>query len=72
MALRIASAYRTVSTEAVIVVAGIILIHLLALERALVKRAIGKLTPATLLRLNLGLTWRKRWQKEWNSADNGR
>jgi len=70
IALRIAMAYRTVSTAAVMVVAGIIPAHLMANEK-----------QARYRRKKEGLEGNKKedqqqtyqeWQREWNSAQNGR
>uniref|UniRef100_A0A2S2P6S8 Retrovirus-related Pol polyprotein from type-1 retrotransposable element R1 2 n=1 Tax=Schizaphis graminum TaxID=13262 RepID=A0A2S2P6S8_SCHGA len=72
MALRICSAYRTVSTEAAAVVAGIFPIHLLALEKALEKRARGNGTPADLAKSESRSCVEDRWQNEWDTAENGR
>lgn len=64
MALRVSMAYRTVSTGAVLVVAGLIPVHLLAQERAEVRCGRGTKEEVR------GRTF-QRWQLEWGSANKG-
>lgn len=70
-ALRVASAYRTVSEAAVLVVSGIIPIDLLALERRKLWEAKrdGNLTatPTELRRQTL-----QQWQRKWDSETRGK
>lgn len=69
MALRVASAYRTVSTAAIFVIAGMIPVHLLAKERQArqERRADGKAAHKEIREATL-----QSWQKEWDTATEGR
>ena len=69
-ALRVVSAYRTVSTDAALVIAGMMLLRMLVkVERRnhLSSRRTGTLHPA---QVNDDLT--NRWQHEWTSSTKGR
>jgi len=70
MTLRVAMAYRTVSTQAIMVVAGMIPVHLLAKERQrmYIHTKEGKEVNKQDHRAN---TY-KEWQKEWDQAKKGR
>ncbi|KAK9497402.1 hypothetical protein O3M35_004114 [Rhynocoris fuscipes] len=66
-ALRIASAYRTVSEPAVLVIAGVPPIDLLALERRRVhrtRREVGVLQAKVAARAALMESWEERWRRE--------
>lgn len=63
-ALRIASAYRTVSEAAVLVIAGVVPVDLLALERKRIyetREEMGKLRAATEARTETLQSWQTRW-----------
>lgn len=63
MALRVASAYRTVSTAAILVVAGTVPVHLMAKCRAELRRLQRNMTDnARQIVDNLVWGW---WQEEW-------
>jgi len=63
MALRVASAYRTVSTAAILVVAGITPVHLMANSRAELRRLQrNRSVNARQIVDNLVWGW---WQQEW-------
>lgn len=72
MALRIVSAYRTVSNEAAMVVAGILPIQLLAMERAQVERAKRSGIAIDAAKDDARRQAMTRWQSEWDTAANGR
>lgn len=72
MALRVISAYCTVSNEAAMVVAGIAPIHLLAIKRAEIERDKQCGLPITAAKENAGARVNERWQDEWENAGNGR
>jgi len=72
MALKIASVFCSVSTEAAAVVAGILPIHLMALVRSLVKRAMENGTTADVAKTESRGHVEVKWQNEWDSASNGR
>lgn len=69
IALRVASAYRTISTPAIFVIAEIIPVHLIARERKekRARRVEGTTTPDKIREIIL-----QRWQEEWNTANEGR
>jgi hypothetical protein len=70
-ALRIASAYRTVSDAAVLVIAGVIPVDLLALERKSVydnSDEMGRLRAATDARAQT----LQSWQARWTDSDKGK
>jgi len=70
IALRTVIAYRTVSNEAILVVAGMIPAHLAAAERKtwyLLKRQ-----GATDKMAEIRTRTLEKWQEEWNGASNGR
>ncbi|KAJ8964365.1 hypothetical protein NQ317_003009 [Molorchus minor] len=68
MALRVASAYRTVSTEAALVIAGMIPIDILAEERRELAKAGGAREGNP--KVERKKTMRK-WQQRWDTADCG-
>lgn len=70
IALRTASAYRTVSTDATLVVAGLVPLHLLAEERRRLY-ALGRTINVTDRREERLETYTT-WQREWESATAGR
>lgn len=63
MALRVASAYRTVSTAAFMVVAGVVPVHLMARSRTQLRR-LQKNHPENARQIVDNLVWRW-WQQEW-------
>lgn len=70
-ALRVASAYRTVSEAAILVIAGCIPIHLLAKERKAIytrKSEIGRKTASLEERCRT----LERWQEDWERETKGR
>ena len=70
-ALRIASAYRTVSEPASLVVAGVVPIDLLAQERKQVfhtKSVLGVQEATRVARAATMATWRERWNRESRGA----
>lgn len=69
IALRVAMGYRTVSTQAVLVVAGLIPAHLMAMERTNTYngRKAGSLDTAEARNRTL-----LKWQEEWDSSETGR
>lgn len=69
IALRVAMGYRTVSTQAVLVVAGLIPAHLIAMERTNTYngRKAGSLDTAEARNRTL-----LKWQEEWDSSETGR
>ncbi|KAJ8912057.1 hypothetical protein NQ315_016746 [Exocentrus adspersus] len=69
MALRVASAYRTVSTEAVLVVAELIPIENMVEERNMVYRTEGELDRA---KKDARETVMRKWQERWESSEKGR
>jgi len=72
MALRVISAYCTVSNEAAMVVAGIVPIHILALERALMERSKSTGILKDVARADANARSMLKWQSEWEAASNGR
>lgn len=71
IALRVAMAYRTVSTQAILVVAGIVPAHLLALERQLRYERRFEANK-TIVQKEIQDEVYRRWQAEWDAADTGR
>ncbi|CAI6365779.1 unnamed protein product [Macrosiphum euphorbiae] len=69
MALRVAKAYRTVSTNDILVVAGMVPVHLKAMEQQCKFKALkeGSIVEKGMLRVS---TYRK-WQSLWNSTKTG-
>lgn len=67
IALRVISAYRTVSTEAALVLAGIIPIDLLAEERDIVYRETGSKKEAKIRARERSL---QKWQNRWDTTNN--
>jgi len=65
IALRVAMAYRTVSTQAIVVVAGFLPAHLMARER---QRRYRDRIPEEEAREDTYI----KWQQEWDTADTGR
>ncbi|KAL4103979.1 hypothetical protein QTP88_019292 [Uroleucon formosanum] len=63
MALRVASTYRTVSTAAIMVVAGVVPVHLMARSWAQLRR-LQKNHPENARQIVDNLVWRW-WQQEW-------
>lgn len=72
MALRVASAYCTVSNAAVMVVAGIPPIHLLASERVEIQRSCTNAGADYESRLSAKKRTIEKWQIEWDNATKGR
>ncbi|CAB0007882.1 unnamed protein product [Nesidiocoris tenuis] len=70
-ALRVACAYRTVSHEAVMVVAGAIPIHLLAKERKEVYQKKGQPGTRATKKEESREETLGRWQEEWDAAQKG-
>lgn len=70
-ALRVASAYRTVSEPAVLVVAGVIPVKLLAEERKAIYHRKGEADKDTVRREERARTYR-RWQEMWENDNRGR
>jgi len=71
IAIRIACAYRTVSTNATLVVAGTFLIHLPAAERcAIYKAKEAGLNLPTKQEMRTDKT--RKWQSEWERSETGR
>lgn len=70
IALRVAAAYRTVSSDAALVVAGLIPAHLKAMERTEIHRLRkqGIVTDVAAIR---SATY-QRWQSEWDNSAKGR
>ncbi|XP_030758070.1 uncharacterized protein LOC115883805 [Sitophilus oryzae] len=69
MALRICSAYRTISTDAVMVIAGVIPLHLAAEEkRELYVKA--EINDEVKKQQRRGIY--QKWQEEWDTSDKGR
>lgn len=68
MALRVTRAYRTVSYEAVTLIASMPPIKLLAKERIAIRNATDKCQTARDARKDT----MKEWQREWEKAENGR
>ncbi|KAK7862431.1 hypothetical protein R5R35_001341 [Gryllus longicercus] len=66
MALRIVCAYRTVSAEAALVLAGLMPIHILAQERMVLHKARG---DDTTKETNREQSFKK-WQSEWDNTPN--
>lgn len=69
MALRVAMAYRTVSTTAAQVIAGIIPIHLLIDER---RRMMDREGPREAVRKEEREITLTKWQLEYDQGDKGR
>lgn len=69
MALRVAKAYRTVSTQAALVVAGLIPVHLLVRERA--ERHRSGHARNTLKEEEIRQETFRCWQAEWQAAETG-
>lgn len=72
MALRVASAYCTVSNDAIMVVAGIVPIHLLAEESAEVEIDRRKDTAIEAAKHEARRRCIVKWQKEWDESSKGR
>lgn len=72
MALRVASAYRTVSSAAVLVIAGLIPIHILASERAEIERAILDGQETQTAKAEARARSIIKWQMEWDGSKTGR
>jgi len=71
MAVRIARAYRTISTAAVMVIAGLIPVHLLAWER--VQRYNRKHEPdPSRVYMEIHSEVLRKWQVQWDNEKNGR
>jgi hypothetical protein len=70
LALRVCSAYRTVSGDAAVVLAGLVPLHLLARERAEIYSQRDMDSPQ--LRKDIRRRTMTAWQQEWNSGVNGR
>uniref|UniRef100_A0A2S2P488 Reverse transcriptase domain-containing protein n=1 Tax=Schizaphis graminum TaxID=13262 RepID=A0A2S2P488_SCHGA len=71
IALRAASAYRTVSTAAIMVVSGIIPVHLLARERQKIYMKRTEPGQKEIKAIEREETY-KIWQEEWEAAETGR
>lgn len=71
IAVRIARAYRTVSTAAVTVIAGLIPAHLLAWERAEKYKRKQKSDPARV-KAEIRREVMSKWQRQWDNEENGR
>lgn len=72
MALRVAGAYCTVSTEAIMVVTGTIPIHLLAEERADIEIATKTGVSLETAKTETRIKTMAKWQKEWDESSKGR
>lgn len=72
MALRIASAYCTVSNAAIMVVAGIVPIHILTEERAEVERDRRNGIQIGIAKQEARTRAMARWKREWDETSNGR
>jgi cell division protein ZapA (FtsZ GTPase activity inhibitor) len=71
IALRVASAFRRVSTAAIIVVVGLILVHLLARERQKINTKRTEFGQKEIKATEREETY-KIWQEEWETAETGR
>jgi len=72
MALRVACAYCTVSTDAIMVVTGTIPIHLLAVEKAEIEAALKTGASTEDAKQEARIRTMGKWQHEWDGASNGR
>lgn len=72
MALRVSSAYRTVSNEAAMMVAGMPPIHLLAIERTQIERAKNQGIAVDRAKEDARNHLIAKWQEEWDVAVNRR
>lgn len=70
-ALRVASAYRTVSEPAIMVIAGVVPVHLLARERQAIYRRMSEVGRDTAAAEERERTFRD-WQNSWDAETRGR